>query len=309
MDMNQLREFTVFARHLNFSKAASALGIAQPTLSSHIAAMEMELGFKLVQRGKPLHITPAGKQFCVECDRMLASFNTAVTSCKELAKKRIGQLTFETPIAQGGISGLFERLLLHFQKKFPTISVRKHESTAMSLEDILRNGLADVGLILNPEIGLESEGADEVELLPLNAGALGPYYLWADESHSLAKCDRLEPTDLKGCRFLLPSSIRYQGLESFATLAGSITHAEVECVLWPGTYEECIMGISPGEVMIVSTDDLREPAYGLVDGRVAIPLEGMEELVKPCFIFLRSNANPALDALRDFITEMPRAPR
>lgn len=302
MDMNQLREFTVFARHLNFSKAALALGIAQPTLSSHIAAMEMELGFKLVQRGKPLRITPAGKQFCVECERMLASFGTAVATCKELAKKRIGQLIFETPIAQGGILSLFDRALLHFQKEFPTINVRRHESADMSLEDILHEGLADVGLVLNPELGFEDDDADEVELLPLNTDALGSYYLWADERHPLAKRQQIQIADLQGCRFIFPSSIRYQGLEHFATLADSAMDVNVECVLWPGTYEECIMGISPAEVMIVNDDDLREPAYGLVDGRVTVPLEGMKELVQPCFAFLKSNANPALDALRDFIT-------
>ncbi len=300
MDMNQLREFTVFARHLNFSKAALALGIAQPTLSSHIAAMEMELGFKLVQRGKPLHITPAGKQFCVECERMLASFGSAVETCKELAKKRIGQLTFEMPIKQGGISNLYERFLLNFQKEFPTISVRKHESADMSLEDILSAGLADVGLILNPKTGLDGIEAEDVELLPLRAEALGPYYLWMDESHPLAKYDQIEHADLKGCRFLFPSSIPYQSLESVVILGESVANVQVECVLWPGTYEECIMGIGAAEVMIVSDDDLREPAYGLVDSRVTAPLKGLEELVQPCLIFLKSNENPAIEALRTF---------
>ncbi len=300
MDINQLREFTVFARHLNFSKAALALGIAQPTLSSHIAAMEMELGFKLVQRGKPLHITPAGKQFCVECERILASFGTAVETCKELAKKHVGQIAFETPITQGGILGLCERFLLHFQKEFPTISIRKHRSADMPLEDILRAGLADVGLILNPKISLNGIEANEVELLPLHSETLGPHYLWVDESHPLAKRDQIELADLKGCRFLFPSSIRYQGLECLGVLAETLVGVKVERVLWPGTYEECIMGIDAAEVMIVSDDDLREPAYGLVDGRVAVPLKGMKELVQPCFIFLKSNTNPAIESFRTF---------
>lgn len=305
MDINQLREFTVFARHLNFSKAALALGIAQPTLSSHIASMEMELGFKLVQREKPLRITPAGKQFCVECERILTSFDSAIKACKELAKKRVGSLTFELPIAQGGISSLFSKILLYFRKEYPTISIRKHEGTDMSLKDILYNGLADVGLVLNPDLGLMGIDPDDIELLPIHTKTLGPYYLWMDESHPLAKRDKLEIRDLEGCHFLFPSSIQYQGLENIATLAESMLQTKVACVLWPGSYEECVMRITEHEVMIVSETDLLEPAYSLVEGRTTVPLMGMDDFMKPCFIYLKSNENPSLDALKDFISGMP----
>lgn len=301
MDTNLMREFTVFARHLNFSKAAAALGMAQPTLSSHIASMEMEVGFKLVQRGKPLRITPAGKQFCVACERMLSSYDSAVSECQKLSKKRVGALTFETPVAQGGISKMFEYLLLLFQKEFPTINVREHGGADISLEDILLGGVADVGLVLNPGIAFVDPAMEkDVELLPLKLRPRSPYYLWMDAAHPLAKRSSLSTADLEGCRFLLPSSIRYQGIESLAALAESTLGVKVECVLWPGRYEECIMGIGESEVMIVNDDDLQEPAYTLVENRVSVPIEGFEELVHPCFAFLKSNDNPALEALRDF---------
>lgn len=305
MEIEHMREFTIFARHMNFSKAALAIGIAQPTLSSHIASMEMELGFKLVYRGKPLRITPAGKQFCVECERILATYEAAVAECSVLAKKRIGSLTFELPIAQGGISAVFDYLLLLFQKQYPTISVRRHDGTDQSLSAMLAEGLADVGIVLNPNI-IASDGEDEgIEVIPLNVEARTPYYLWMDASHPLASKDRLTPQDLGGCRFLMPSSIRYQGLENLASLAESVYGIDVECVFWPGKYDECILRIDKSEVMIVNDDDLHDPAYHLVGNRVAVPLDEFEEIVKPCFVFLKSNENPALEALRAFLAEDP----
>lgn len=306
MDTTLMREFTVFARHLNFSKAALALGIAQPTLSSHIASMEMELGFKLVQRGKPLRITPAGKQFCVECERMLASYRSAVSECRDLSRKRTGSLVFEVPIPQGGISDVFDYLLLLFQKDYPTISVRRHDDPEMSLEDILLKGIADVGLILNPAITLSEEIQKQgIEIAPLHIKPRSPYYLWMDRSHPLAANDRLSTADLDGCRFILPSSIRYQGLEDLASLAMAKLGVRVECVFWPGRYEECIMGIEPSEVMIVNDDDLDEPAYKLTDERIAIPIDGFEDIIEPCFVFLRSNQNEALGALEKFLSNIP----
>ena len=46
---------------------------------------------------------------------------------------------------------------------------------------------------------------------------------------------------------------------------------------------------------------IADAAYSLVENRVYIPLEGMEELLKPCFIYLKSNDNPALGAFASFL--------
>lgn len=302
MDTVLMREFTVFARYLNFSKAASNLGIAQPTLSSHIASMEMELGFSLVDRGKPIRITPAGKKFCLECERMLASYDACLKDCKELSKKKPGSLIFEVPIAQGGVLDEFNYQLLLFQKQFPAIDVRKHEDIDMALSDILKSGKADVGFILNSDIGyMQEENESTFEILPLGSATRGPYYLWIDESHPLAKREAIDIRDLDGCRFIFPSSIRYQGLEGLATVAYKLLGIQVECVFWPGKYDECIMGIGPSEVMIVNVDDLRDPAYSFVEHRKTVLIENFEQIVKPSFVFLKANENPALDALKEFV--------
>lgn len=51
----------------------------------------------------------------------------------------------------------------------------------------------------------------------------GPYYLWVDSSHRLAACRSIKLEQLDGCKFLIPSSIRYQNLESLALIGGDIS--------------------------------------------------------------------------------------
>lgn len=47
-------EFNVLAECLNFSAAAKELYVSQPTLSKHMAALEEDLGFRLIEKGSLL---------------------------------------------------------------------------------------------------------------------------------------------------------------------------------------------------------------------------------------------------------------
>lgn len=61
MDLKQLQYFLAVAKHLNFSRAADALYISQPTLSYQIAELEKELGAALFVRDRrKVFLTPAG---------------------------------------------------------------------------------------------------------------------------------------------------------------------------------------------------------------------------------------------------------
>lgn len=56
-------EFNVLAECLNFSAAAKELYVSQPTLSKHMAALEEDLGFRLIERQPATRLTPAGVEF------------------------------------------------------------------------------------------------------------------------------------------------------------------------------------------------------------------------------------------------------
>lgn len=305
VDIELMREFVVFSRYLNFSKAAGQLNMAQPTLSSHVASMERELGFDLVHRGKRLRLTPAGKRFCAEAERMVADYDETLANCRTLAAQKAGSITFERPIRQGGIDREFDYLLLLFQEKYPAITVRKQTTTDLSLRDILESGTADAAFVFNDKIELFGDDfAEDTICLTAPDRERGPYYLWLDEADPLAQKPEIRVDEFDGCRFLIPSSIRYQSLENLARVGGGMTNQEISCTYWPGSYEECILNIRPNETMIVNDDDRKNPAYSLVKGRIYVPLVGLEEMIRPSFVFLRANDNPALETFCEFVESL-----
>lgn len=59
MDPHLLRTFVAVLEHRSFSTAASVLGYTQSAVSQHIAALEADLGARLVER-RPVAPTEAG---------------------------------------------------------------------------------------------------------------------------------------------------------------------------------------------------------------------------------------------------------
>lgn len=64
---------------LNFSKAAEALYISQPSLTYQIQSLETEIGFSIFERSsKGTILTPAGRQFCKQLAHIKKELQTAI---------------------------------------------------------------------------------------------------------------------------------------------------------------------------------------------------------------------------------------
>ncbi len=63
MNLKQLEAFVEVAEKNSFSKAAKSLYLTQPTVSAHIAALEKELGSRLLIRNtKEVELSESGKR-------------------------------------------------------------------------------------------------------------------------------------------------------------------------------------------------------------------------------------------------------
>ena len=302
MQIEYLREYVTFSRFLNFSKAATFMNLAQPTLSSHIANMENELGFKLVRRKPTLELTAAGKRFCVNAIHLLEEYDATVERCASIATREAGALVFERPFDVGGIDRLFDEILHGFHEAYPDIVIHTRDCQGFSESDALLSNIVDLVLLVNDDRAmLDRKISDKASVLPIPQKYLGPYYLWVDESHPLAKHEKLELEELEGCRFLIPSDIRYQGLKDLASVALDTLNLKVDVRYWPGSYEECISNIDKDEVMIVSEQERTRTVYDYVERRNFLRLKGFHELIRPCFVYLADNANPAITDFAAFL--------
>ena len=71
MDIRQLETFVAVASHLNFTRAAEELNLAQSSVSAQIRVLEQDLGVKLFDRlGRRVLLTDAGERLYGYARRM-----------------------------------------------------------------------------------------------------------------------------------------------------------------------------------------------------------------------------------------------
>jgi DNA-binding transcriptional LysR family regulator len=96
IDRYQLRYFLAVVDHGNFTRAAAACNVSQPTLSVGIAKLEESLGSRLFQRNSQrVRLTQGGARFLVHARRIESEFNLAahvLTDTSDDPMVRVGVL-------------------------------------------------------------------------------------------------------------------------------------------------------------------------------------------------------------------------
>ena len=92
--LTQLRYLVAIADVRHFTRAADLVGVAQPTLSRQLKALETELGAELVDRAgrDGPRLTPAGEAVLPLARRMLADLDSARTAVAEIVGLRSGRV-------------------------------------------------------------------------------------------------------------------------------------------------------------------------------------------------------------------------
>ncbi|HNP72270.1 MAG TPA: LysR family transcriptional regulator, partial [Kouleothrix sp.] len=84
MDTEQLVMFERIAREGSFSRAAWALGVAQPTVSARVQALERAVGGQLFVRGsRGVALTDLGASFLPFARRALEVLDAGVAAARE----------------------------------------------------------------------------------------------------------------------------------------------------------------------------------------------------------------------------------
>lgn len=123
--MNDLKAMRCFVRALelgSLSAAARELATTQPSVSKLIAALEKQLGARLLTRGTSgLTPTEPGKRFYERTKRILEEYDEALADVRGLTERPQGLLRINAPVSLGVLR--LNALLLEFMAQYPEIEV------------------------------------------------------------------------------------------------------------------------------------------------------------------------------------------
>jgi DNA-binding transcriptional LysR family regulator len=123
--MDRITGVQLFARIVetgSFSKASADLGITQPTATKHVAALEAQLGARLLNRNtRGISATEIGALYYEKCKTIQRELEEADNLAALLQSKVGGQLRVSTSVAFG--RRVLTPLALRFMVEHPEISI------------------------------------------------------------------------------------------------------------------------------------------------------------------------------------------
>ena len=149
MDFKQIESFVRVAELGSFTKAATAMGIAQPLLSRHVRQLEVALHQSLLMRnGRGVTVTEAGR---VMLEHGRGILHQVALAHEELGSVR-GALAGRVSI---GLPPSLSRLLTvpltkAFRKALPQAQLTLTEGFSLLMLEGLRAGRLDMALLYNP---------------------------------------------------------------------------------------------------------------------------------------------------------------
>ncbi|WP_051074054.1 LysR family transcriptional regulator [Rhizobium freirei] len=187
MQARQLEVFCMLMRSGTVTGAAAMLNITQPALSQILLHAEDQLGFKLFNRvrGK-LVPTREAEELYPEAERIFSELGALRRRTADMRFGRTGMIRIAatTPPAMS----IVPKALLSFRATYPDIVVRSLIAPLVNVVDMIRNGDAPLGIVMNniarPGIDVETLGyAELICIVP--------------EGHHLATRDSIAFADLQ----------------------------------------------------------------------------------------------------------------
>ncbi|WP_409340550.1 LysR family transcriptional regulator [Paenibacillus sp. MBLB4367] len=195
MDLKTLKTFQLIVKYGSFNRAAEEMNYVQSTVTMQIQKLESELGVQLIERGKKIRLTEAGRLFYEQGMQIVKSMELLQTNLADLQLGEAGYIRIG--VTEPTASYRFPHILKRFISDFPKIRVSVDVANTPVLRERLLKGEIDFALCSAPDLG------DELYFEPL---LKEEFTLLMQENHPLAEKAIVAPDDIRGHRLLITSA-------------------------------------------------------------------------------------------------------
>jgi DNA-binding transcriptional LysR family regulator len=172
--LRQLKVFEAVARNLSFSRAAEALHLTQPAVSTQIKKLEDHAGLALFEQfGKKIYLTPAGAELLDISRGIIAQFELAESAMTQFKGVSGGKLNVAV-ISAGDY--FFPRLLVEF--------IGRHQGVVLNFTVHNREGLLSHMAANLTDLAIMVRPPHEPEMIA-EPFAPHPYVIVAAPTHAL----------------------------------------------------------------------------------------------------------------------------
>lgn len=194
MDIRHLEYFIEVAKHLNFTKAANALHISQPSLSKTIKNMEEELGVPLFYRAfRQLELTDAGKALLQNAKKVLLAYEQLTSELNDVMDLKKGEIRIGIPPIIG--AAFCSNIISQYIDLYPLINVTLTEVGTKKIKDGIDDSSLDVGFVCNnPHY---YKGVESIQILK------DPLKLVAHKNHPLCEKKTISLAELEHESFIM----------------------------------------------------------------------------------------------------------
>lgn len=118
-DLNDLALYAAVVRHKGFTAAANALSVPKSKISKRVAALEEQLGVRLIERStRKLAITDIGQSFYERCEPVLSGVEAAEAVVAVAKAEPAGTVRLSMP---PGFAPMMADVLPGFLKRYPLV--------------------------------------------------------------------------------------------------------------------------------------------------------------------------------------------
>lgn len=145
MQFKQLEVFAAVARLRSFSRAAEVLYLTQPTVSAHMAALERDLGCRLVVRSaRRVELTEQGEVLRRYADEILGLCRRAEQDVRTAGGEIQGALTIAASTVPSQY--LIPRVLPHLRRQYPKLRFQVYQGDSGQVAQRIFDNSAEIGI-------------------------------------------------------------------------------------------------------------------------------------------------------------------